>query len=45
MPKPDPLDNSRKRVTLRINERLIADARNLGIDLDAAVDAGLARAG
>lgn len=32
---------SRKRVTLRISERLLAEARSLGIDLDAAVEAGL----
>lgn len=31
----------RTRITLRISEHLLADARNLGIDLDAAVEAGL----
>ena len=44
MPISEPPVTSRKRVTLRISERLIVDARTLGIDLDAAVDAGLEEA-
>lgn len=41
MPTTEPQHTSRTRITLRISERLLAEAHEPGIDLDAAVDAGL----
>ena len=38
---PEIVETSRKRIKLRISERLLADARSLCIDLNAAIDAGL----
>lgn len=41
MPTSEPLDTSRTRIKLRVCERLLADARSLGIDVDVAVEARL----